>query len=74
MDIYEEYRLSQSFRRGSNSEALNRGGVKEEVIDMKNRWEKEEREGARKAKLKMRDHYTDMIVTFKSYTEYSQAL
>ena len=73
MDIYEEYRLSQSFRQGSNSEALNRG-VKEEVIDRKNRWEKEEREGARKAKLKMRDHYTDVIVTFKSYTQYSQAL
>ena len=73
VDVYDEYRLSRSFRRGSNSEALNRG-VKEEVIDRNNRWRKEERAGARKAKLKMRDHYTDVIVALKSYMQYSQAL
>ena len=64
MDIYEEYRLSQSFRRGSNSEALNRG-LKENIFDRNNRWRKEERAGARKVKLKMRDHYTDVIVALK---------
>ena len=64
VDIYEEYGLFRSFRRGSNSEALNRG-VKEEVIDKNNRWRKEERAGARKVKLKMRDHYTDVIVALK---------
>ena len=38
-DIHEEYGLSRSFCRGSNSEALNRG-VFELDIDHNNRWRK----------------------------------
>ena len=48
--------------------------MKEERIDRNNRWKKEERAGARKAKLKMMDYYTDVIVALKSYMQYSQAL
>jgi len=70
VDVYEEYGLSRPFRRGYNSEALNRG-LKEEVIDRNNRWRKEERAEARKAKLKFRDHYTDLIAVLKSYMQYS---
>ena len=51
MNVYEEYGLSRSFRRGSNSEALNRG-VKELVIDRNNRWRKEERAGVKISETK----------------------
>ena len=73
INVHEEYGLSRSFRRGSNSEALNRG-VSEATIDRNNRWRKVERAGARKAKLQMRDHYTEVLVSLKRYLEYSQAL
>lgn len=56
VNVHEEYGLPRSFRRGSNSEALNRG-VSEAVIDRNNCWRKKER-----VKLRMRDHYTDVLV------------
>ena len=52
VDVHEEYELSCSFRRGSTSEALNRG-VSDSEVEKNNRWRKEERTGARKAKLRM---------------------
>ena len=73
VDVHEEYGLSRSFRRGSTSEAINRG-VTDSEIDRNNRWRKEERAGARKAKLKMRDHYSEVLVSLRSYLRYSQAL
>ena len=73
INVHEEYGLSRSFRRGSNSEALNRG-VSEATIDRNNRWRKVGRAGARKAKLQMRDHYTEVLVSLKRYLDYSQAL
>ena len=73
IDVHEEYGLSRSFRRGSTSEALHRG-VTEMMINRNNRWRKEERAGARKAKLKMRDHYTEILVSLGNYLKYCQAL
>ena len=73
IDVQEEYGLSRSFRRGSNSEALNRG-VSKTSIYRNNRWRKVDRAGARKAKPPMRDHYTEVLVALKRYLEYSQAL
>ena len=61
------------FRRGSNSEALNRG-VDEATIDRNNRWRKIEKTGARKANLSMRDHYAEVLVSLRSFLKYSQAL
>ena len=61
IDVQEEYGLSRSFRRGSNSEALNRG-VNEAAIDRNNWRRKVDRAGARKAKLQMRDHYAEVLV------------
>ena len=71
--IHEDYGLSRSFRRGSNSEALNRG-VDEASIDRNNRWRKIERAGARKAKLRMRDHYAEVLVSHRRFLKCSQAL
>ena len=73
INVQEEYGLSRSFRRGSNSEALSRE-VSEAVVDRNNRWRKVERAGAGKAKRSMKDHYTVVLVTLKRYLEYSQAL
>lgn len=73
VDVHGEYGFSRSFRRGSNSEVLNRG-LDEATIDRKNRWRKIERAGARKVKLKMRDHYAEVLVSLKSFLKYSQAL
>lgn len=70
INVHDEYGLLRSFRRGSNSEALNRG-VSEAVIDRNNRWRKEERAGARKAKFRMRDHYTDVFVSKSISTIFS---
>ena len=73
VDVHEEYGLSRSFRRGSNSEAQNRK-VSESDIDRNNRWRKVEKAGAKKAKFSMQTHYTDVVVALESYLRYSQAL
>lgn len=59
--MLEDYGLSRSFRRGSNSEAINRG-VSAVTIDRKNRWKAVDKAGASNAKLRMRSHYTDVLV------------
>ena len=61
IDVQEEYGLSRSSRRRSNSEALNRG-VNEAAIDRNNWWRKVDRAGARKAKLQMSDQYAGVLV------------
>ena len=73
VDVHEEYSLARSFRRGSNSEALNRG-VYEATIDRNNRRREMERAGARKSKIMMRDHYAEVLVSLRSFLKYSQAL
>ena len=47
VDVHDEYGLSRSFRRGSNSEALNRGMV-EATIDRTNQWRKSKEQGREK--------------------------
>ena len=66
VDLYEGYGLSRSFRRGSTLEALNRG-VSDSEMDRNNRWRKKERVGARKAKLRMRDYYSEVLVSLEAY-------
>ena len=66
VDVHEEYGLSRSFSRGSTSEALNRG-VSDLEVDRNNRWRNEERVGARKAKLRMRDYYSEVLVSLEAY-------
>ena len=73
VNVYESYGLSRSFRRGSNSEAQNRG-VSDSDIDKNNRWRKVDRSGSKKARLVMRDHYTDVVVSLNFVLRYSQAL
>ena len=66
LEVHKEYRISISFRRGSKSEAQNRE-VEDDDIDHNNRWRKVKRAGTRKAKIRMSDHYTDMLVSRESF-------
>ena len=43
-------------------------------MDRNNRLRKEERASARKEKLMMRDHYSEILVSLEIYLNYSQAL
>ena len=63
LEVHEEYGISRSFRRWSNSEVQNRG------VD-----DQMEKAGARKVKLIMRDQYTDVLVSLERFLRYSQAL
>ena len=73
VDVHEEYGVSRSFRRGSTSGVLNRG-VSNSEVDRNNRRRKEGRSGARKEKIRMRDHYSEVLVSLEAYLKYYQAL
>ena len=73
VDVHEEYGLYSSFIRCSTSEATNREVV-DSVMDRNNRRRKEERAGDRKTKLRMRDHYSEVLVSLESYMKHYQAL
>lgn len=72
-DVFEEYGMSRSFRRGSDSRAQ-AAGVDESTIDLVNRWRKSERAQGRQAHLKMNAHYADVRLLLKKFLPYSQAL
>ena len=73
VDVAEEYGVSRSFRRGSTTEAGNRG-VAAHIIEMNNRWRKAERSGASQTSLGMREHYTDVRLALLQLLRYSKAL
>ena len=52
VDVYESYGVSRSFRRGSNTHAINQG-LKEANIDHNNRWSMVERAKGRSPKMRM---------------------
>jgi len=72
-DVYKEYGIFRSFRRGATSEAVNQGAPPE-VIDSNNRWRRVHQAGASQPSLSMREHYTDVWLTLKSRLQFSRAL
>ena len=54
--------LSRSFRRESASEEISRE-VTDSVVNCNNRWIKEESAGGRKGKLKIRYHYSEVLIS-----------
>ena len=72
-DVYEEYGISRSFRRGATSEARARG-VHPDDVDMANRWRNVENSKGRKPRLKMRDHYSDIRLMVPMLIRFSAAL
>lgn len=72
-DVFEEYGMSRSFRRGSDSRAL-AAGVSQATIDLINRWRTSERAKGKAAQLKMSEHYSDIRLLLELYLPYSRAL
>lgn len=73
VNVFEEYGISRSFRRGSASEARSRG-VDDKHVDLINRWRNVENAKGRKPRLAMRDHYTDIRIMIPTLIQYSAAL
>lgn len=71
VDIEAVYGIRRSFRRGSTSRATDMG-VPEDVINANNRWRKHEKAKARKAKLEMVEHYTDVTLSVRQLLRYSE--
>jgi hypothetical protein len=72
-NIYESYGVSRSFRRGSNTHAINQG-VKRSDIDHNNRWSVVERAKGRAPKLGMQQHYEDVLQLLPTLLQNSSAL
>jgi hypothetical protein len=72
-NVSEEYGIYRSFRRGSTSEATNRG-LPPDVIDANNRWRKFHKAGASRPSLSMREHYADIRLTLNQSLRYSSIL
>ena len=71
IEVENVYGIKRSFRRGSTSRATDMG-VPPEVTDANNRWRKFERAKARKPKLEMREHYTDVELSVRQLLRYSE--
>jgi len=68
-----EYGVSRSFRRGATSEVTNQG-IPSEVIEANGRWRKSQTSGSQRAKVSIREHYTDIRLTLNLLLRFSQAL
>jgi hypothetical protein len=73
VQVYEEYGLSRSFRRGSTSEARSRN-VSEADINLTNRWRTFDKAKGRYPRLSMQDHYSDIRLLVPALLRFSSAL
>jgi hypothetical protein len=73
INVLEEVGLAWSFRRGSNSQAQNRG-VPPEIVDRINRWRMEERAKGKASASSMRVLYADTKLLLDMYLRYSSSL
>lgn len=73
LQVYEEYGISRSFRRGATTEARNKR-VSEEDINLMNRWRSFENAKGRRPRMNMQDHYSDIVQMIPSLLRFSQAL
>jgi hypothetical protein len=73
VQVFEEYGISRSFRRGSTSEARSRA-VQENDINLANRWRVFEQARGRRPRLSMADHYSDIRLLIPALLRYSSAL
>lgn len=73
VNVLEEYGVSRSFRRGSDTHAQNQG-VSISDIERNNRWRSVEHAGSKKVVLRMVHHYEDVSQMLKSLLRYSEPL
>jgi hypothetical protein len=73
VQVYEEYGLSRSFRRGSTSEARSRG-VQDSDVNLINRWRTFDNSQGRHPRFSMANHYSDIRLLIPALLRYSAAL
>ena len=67
VNVWEDFGIFRSFRKGSESRATE-AGVSAREIDLVNRWRKN------KHSMPMRDYYLDMLLVKSRYLRYSKSL
>jgi hypothetical protein len=73
VQVYEEYGISRSFRRGATTEARNQK-VSESDINLMNRWRNFEKSGGKRPHMRMQDHYSNISLMIPSLIRFSKAL
>lgn len=73
VDIYEQFGISRSFRRGATSVARTRG-VEDKQVELINRWRKFEGARGRRPALPMHEHYSDISILIPELIKFSKAL
>jgi hypothetical protein len=73
VNVFEEFGVSRSFRRGSDAHAINQG-VSTSDIERNNRWRSVESAGPKQAHLRMIHHYSDARHIIKALLRYSAPL
>ena len=73
VNVFDEYGVSRSFRRGSDAHALNQG-VNIIDIEINNRWRSIDSAGGKAPRLRMVHHYSDLKQLLKARLRYSGPL
>jgi hypothetical protein len=73
IQVYEEYGISWSFRRGATTEARNQK-VSDPDIDLMNRWRNFEAARGKRPRMRMQDHHSDIKQLVPSLLRFSKAL
>jgi hypothetical protein len=73
VNVYEEYGISCSFRRGATTQACNQG-VAENDINIINHWRQVEGGQGCRPKLRMQDHYSEVRQMVPALLRFSVAL
>jgi hypothetical protein len=73
VNVMEEFGVSRSFRRGSDTHAINQG-LSTLVIECNNRWRSLEMAHGKAPSLRMIHHYSDIQQLLPTLLEYSKAL
>lgn len=73
VDVEREFSVRRSLRRGSTTHARNRG-VPDGVVEINNRWRKQQNARNREASLAMVETYTDALASLPLLLRYSASL
>jgi hypothetical protein len=73
VNVFEDYGIRRSFRRGSDAEALNQG-VDTVIINAMNRWRTVEEAKGKAPKLKMIAHYADLRLMLRALLQCSRPM
>ncbi len=73
VDIYEQFGISCSFRRGATSMARARG-VDDKIVNLINKWRKFEGARGWRPALPMHEHYSDISILIPELIKFSKAL